>query len=501
MNDYRFIKNLGQPGNFGKAMEVEELNPADPSKPQRFAVKVIHKSRFAKRGREYRQRIFNDFRNEVNILSRMEHPNVIKFHKVYEDAQKFYIVMEKCAGGELFDRISAKGKFTEKDAAIVLRQIVSGVQYLHKNKVAHCDLKPDNFLFVTSAQDAQLKIIDFGMSKFARRRLYFNSFCGTPYYVAPEVLDHHYTMACDMWSVGVVMFVILHGYPPFYADPKRYGEWTDQKIFAKIKRGFINEERAGYGPWFPKTMPISASARDLIAKLLNPDAAQRLTAQEALDHPWLTGDKASADSLPTSVLKSLLEFNQSTRFKHGLLHMLAQRLSDDEAKELRKTFQTMDLDGDGSITVEELEVALRKLSMPDTDVASLMSTLDIDGDGKLSYEELIFTVLQRKLVAKEERIWQVFCEIDKNKDGLLEPAEIASAFGQDDAEKVKALIAELDRDSNGRIDYDEFLSMFFKELNSEDALKKMPSMDTLIAEAIDETNNNNSNSDNNANKE
>eukprot|EP01083_Nonionella_stella_P168696 570315_1 len=226
---YKLGKKLGQPGQFGYAVECVKIDTKE-----KFAIKVINKSKF--KLLTQRRAFFEQLREEISIMQKLEHANIISFFDVFEDEPNVYIVMEHCNGGELFDRISAKGSYSEKDAAKVLRQVVEGLRYLHANHIAHCDLKPDNFLFLEPSDDSDLKIIDFGMSKIMKFRKYFRRFCGTPYYVAPEVIDGNYTEACDMWSMGVVMFVMLFGYPPFYVDPNEYH--ADNKILAKVKKGF-----------------------------------------------------------------------------------------------------------------------------------------------------------------------------------------------------------------------------------------------------------------------
>ena len=163
------------------------------------------------------------------------------------------------SGGELFDRIKDQGAYSEKDASGVMRQMCEGIKYMHSNQITHCDLKPDNFLFLNETPSSPLKIIDFGMSKFVQRRKYFQVICGTPYYVAPEVISGKYSEHCDIWSLGVVMFVMLFGYPPFYADQEKYGAETDDRIFKLIQAGFQAVTKAGYGVNLTTQSPFSKS--------------------------------------------------------------------------------------------------------------------------------------------------------------------------------------------------------------------------------------------------
>jgi len=370
-----------------------------------------------------------------------------------------YIVMELCRGGELFDRIKLKGTLTEKEAAKLLRQIFQAIEYMHSKKCAHCDLKPDNFLFLTSDIDSPLKVIDFGMSKFVERRKYFDTLCGTPYYIAPEVIKGKYTIHCDLWSLGVITFIMLFGYPPFYANPNQFGAMTNEKIFSLICKGFYPITKRGYGPFFNADMPVSDSAKDFIVKLLTLDTAKRLTATEALEHPWLKGSTAPETPLVADVVQNLKKFDGGSKFKQAVCRIMVSTLEDHELAKLQSTFKALDKDGDGFITVGELASALQAASKQPADekiVAQLMSKADLNSDGALSYQELVLTAVQRKLLAKEERMFQAFCKVDKDGNGLISKEELEEALGED-REMVGAILAKLDVDGDGMVDYDEFL--------------------------------------------
>jgi len=423
-------------------------------------VKVINKSRFS--GGSDTAFHFGQLKAEIKVMESIKHTNIIRFYEVFEDTDALYLVMELASGGELFDRIQQKGHYSEKDAAGVLRQMFQGIQYLHANKIAHCDLKPDNFLFSHSGETSPIKVIDFGMSKFVERRKYFQTFCGTPFYVAPEVINGKYSEHCDMWSLGVVMFVMLFGYPPFYADQQKFGSFTDDKILSLVKKGFSPVTKDGFGAHFPKGIPATDSAKDLIARLLNLDIAKRLTADEALEHPWLTGETASDKPLLPTVIENLKSFDSSCKFKNAVLSMMSDSLSEAELAVLTETFKKIDENGDGNITFAEMKKALenKDMKLSADELSKLMKMADVNGDGVLSYEELKLTCVQRKLIAKEERIWAAFCKLDLDGDGKISTSEIHKVLGTEDA---KALIDEVDKNGDGEVDYDEFMSMWHKK--------------------------------------
>lgn len=449
---YVLGEKLGQPGQFGYALLATHRESG-----QKRAVKVISKSRFARSAEKKYH--FEQLRGEIEVMRRLNHPNIIKMYDVFETDTELYIVMELCSGGELFDRIKEYGSYSEKDASKVMRQMIEGLKYMHENKIAHCDLKPDNFLFLNEKHDSPIKIIDFGMSKFVQRRKYFSVICGTPYYVAPEVIEGRYSEHCDMWSMGVVLFVMLFGYPPFYADQNKYGNLTDQKIFQLIRKGFEAIVKDGYGAHFPKAIPISDSARDLIKKLLVLDTAKRLTAEEALEHPWLTGETASNTPIITTVIKNMQSFSSSCKFKQALLQYMANTISDEEMQTFKKIFSSLDENGDGVITINEFKKAMSKggHSMSGDELEKLLKLVDVDGDGNLSYQELVMASVQRKISAKEERLWETFCKLDLNGDGMLTAEEIEKVLG---AKEARAIIAEVDSNGDGVINYDEFITMW-----------------------------------------
>lgn len=451
---YDVGRQIGQPGQFGCAHVIINKETG-----QKLAVKKISKAKFQRdRNFHYRQ-----LRDEIKIMEEMEpHPNIIQIHEKFEDKNNLWLVLDYCGGGELFDRIKNQptASYAEKDAAGVLKQMLEGIAYLHQNKIAHCDLKPDNFLFETPAKDAALKIIDFGMSKLVDRpsteRKYLTSFRGTPYYVAPEVLQGKYLEHCDIWSFGVVMFVTLFGFPPFHGN-------SDAAIFDQIKKGFQPVVAPGYGAFFPKDIPVSDCARDLISKCLNSNATQRVTAKEALDHAWFK-DGASAEPLVITVLSNLKHFTADTQFKREVLSVMTDMMTPEELLDIKATFKAMDKDGNGTISVDEFRHAFQKLkkNVDDESIEEMMKLADVDGDGNLSYSELVLTAVQRKILSKEERLWEAFCKFDRDGDGTITSHEIANVVGTT-VEKAVEMIADVDKNKDGVVDYDEFVQMMIKK--------------------------------------
>jgi len=461
---YKFGRRIGQPGQFGFACLAEKRLSANETK--KCAVKIIRKFRFVKgRIRKYTSTHFSALRNEIEIMAKAKHKHVIQYMDSFEDRENLYIAMEACSGGELFDRIQevqAKRGFTEKEAAGLLRQIFEGLNYLHSElKIAHCDLKPDNFLFVERKEDSDIRIIDFGMAKYVSNTEFFEGLCGTPYYIAPEVWQSKYSNACDIWSMGVITFVMLYGYPPFHGQTRGGGE-SDERIKRAIERGFQPVVKSGYGAWFPKAIKRTTGARDFIAKLLVKDPAKRLTAEEALHHPWLSGKEASAEKFDPLVVKSIKDFASANKFKNLILENLVHTLDDTEVKKLREQFKKMDSDGNGEVEIKELEKVFEGIDSEK--VKEIMSGLDTDGDGKLSIEEFSMAFLNRKISSQQERMWQVFQSIDLNGDGMLDKEEVSKALcGKLSQKELTTLLDDIDADGNGKISYDEFLEAWHKK--------------------------------------
>ncbi|KAM9212048.1 calcium/calmodulin-dependent protein kinase type 1G isoform 2-T2 [Dugong dugon] len=216
--------------------------------------------------------------NEIAVLKKIKHENIVTLEDIYESTTHYYLVMQLVSGGELFDRILERGVYTEKDASLVIQQVLSAVKYLHENGIVHRDLKPENLLYLTPEENSKIMITDFGLSKMEQSGV-MSTACGTPGYVAPEVLAQKpYSKAVDCWSIGVITYILLCGYPPFYEE-------TESKLFEKIKEGYYEFES-------PFWDDISESAKDFICHLLEKDPSERYTCEKALRHPWIDGNTA-----------------------------------------------------------------------------------------------------------------------------------------------------------------------------------------------------------------
>ncbi|KAM7272730.1 hypothetical protein ACFE04_027393 [Oxalis oulophora] len=394
-----------------------------------------------------------DVRREVQIMSSLpDHPNFVKLKATYEDSENVHLVMELCEGGELFDRIVARGHYSERAAANLARTIVEVVRMCHENGVMHRDLKPENFLFANKKENSPLKAIDFGLSVFFSPGERFSEIVGSPYYMAPEVLKRNYGPEVDIWSAGVILYILLCGVPPFWAE-------TEQGVALAILRGVIDFNRE---PW-PQ---VSDSAKNLVRRMLEQDPKKRLTAVQVLEHPWLqNAKKASNVPLGDIVRTRLKQFSMMNRFKKKALRVIAEHLSAQEVEVIREMFTLMDTNNDGKVTYEELKTGLWKVGsqLAEPEIKMLMEVADVDGNGVLDYGEFVAVTIHLQKVENDEHFRRAFMYFDKDGSGYIELSELRDALtdesGEIDSNVINDIMHEVDTDKDGRISYEEFVTM------------------------------------------
>ncbi|XP_060196602.1 calcium-dependent protein kinase 26-like [Lycium barbarum] len=406
-----------------------------------------------------------DVRREIQIMHHLSgHPNVISIKGAYEDAVAVHVVMELCTGGELFDRIVKRGHYSERQAAELARTIVGVVEACHSLGVMHRDLKPENFLFVNEEEDSPLKTIDFGLSIFFKPGQIFDDVVGSPYYVAPEVLRKRYGPEADIWSAGVIIYILLSGVPPFWGE-------SEQEIFDEVLHGDIDFE---LDPW-PK---ISQGAKDLVRRMLVRDPKKRLTAYEVLCHPWVQIDGVAPDKpLDSAIFTRLTQFSAMNKLKKMAIRVIAERLSEEEIAGLKEMFKMIDTDNSGQITFNELKIGLKKFgaNLNESEIHDLMKAADIDNSGTIDYGEFVAAMLHANKIEKEDYLFAAFSYFDKDGSGYITSDELQKAceeFGIEDVH-LEEMIQEADQDNDGRIDYNEFVAMMHKG-NADLGKKRLP---------------------------
>ncbi|KAL3622301.1 Cyclin-dependent kinase 4 [Castilleja foliolosa] len=335
---YELGKEVGK-GHFGHTCSAKGRKGELKDMP--LAVKIISKAKMTT------AISIEDVRREVKILKSLSgHKHLVRFYDACEDANNVYIIMELCEGGELLDKILAKGgKYTEEEAKLIIVQILSVVSFCHLQGVVHRDLKPENFLFSSRSEDADMKLIDFGLSDFTRTDERLNDIVGSAYYVAPEVLHRSYSVEADIWSIGVITYILLCGSRPFWAR-------TESGIFRAVLRADPNFEDL---PW----PSISPHAKDFVRRLLNKDYRKRMTAAQALTHPWL---RSESHPIPLDILvyKLAKSYLHASPFKRAALKALSKALTEDELIYLRAQFMLLEPSEDGLVSLENYKKALAR---------------------------------------------------------------------------------------------------------------------------------------------
>ncbi|KAL7265557.1 hypothetical protein ACSBR1_003353 [Camellia fascicularis] len=395
----------------------------------------------------------DDVRREVAIMKHLpKNSSIVSLKEACEDDNAVHLVMELCEGGELFDRIVARGHYTERAAAAVTRTIVEVVQLCHKHGVIHRDLKPENFLFANKKENSPLKAIDFGLSIFFKPGEKFSEIVGSPYYMAPEVLKRNYGPEIDIWSAGVILYILLCGVPPFWAE-------SEQGVAQAILRGIIDFKRE---PW-PN---ISESAKSLVRQMLEPDPKVRLTAKQVLEHPWILNAKKAPNVPLGDVVKSRLkQFSMMNRFKRKALRVIADFFSVEEVEDIKEMFRKIDTDNDGIVSIEELKGGLQKFGshLAESEVQMLVEAVDTNGKGTLDCGEFVAVSLHLQRMANDDHLHKAFAYFDKDGNGYIEPGELQDALMEDGADDCTAvandIFQEVDTDKDGKISYDEFAAM------------------------------------------
>jgi calcium-dependent protein kinase len=395
-----------------------------------------------------------ELENEVEIFLGMDHPHVARLNDVYESSDSLQLVMECMTGGELFKRVVAKKKFSEKDAADAAWQMLLALSYIHSHGIVHRDIKLENYLY-DKEDSNHLKLIDFGFSKVWAPNTKLHLSCGTLAYVAPEVLEQNYTSSCDLWSYGVTVFILLFGYMPFSG--------SEQRQITNIKGGKYTKKQE---PW----SKVSQPAQDFIEKLLVVDTKKRLTADAALKHAWIVqrDQMESGQHVDQGIADALVSFGQASHFRRACMEMMAWSLTNDERAQVRDAFLALDKDRSGAISLQEFKQVLeQQFHITDEKAIQAFAALDVNHHDEIHYTDFLAAMVSSRIKLHDDLLKATFHRFDDDNCGFITAEDLRKVLGEAfEGEDIEHLMQEAHA-VGGKLSLEAFMA-FLKQPDAEE---------------------------------
>ena len=392
---YEYISMLGT-GTFGKVRLYRDKNYKDLL----FAIKTLKKEGIP-------QYQFNLLKSEVNILSNLDHPNIVKYFGTFEDEFFIHIVMEYLKGHDLDKIISLKNYtgFDEKNMCQIIQQLLKALAFIHSKNIIHRDIKPENVLFSNKRNYSSLKLIDFGLATFSQQD---NKSVGTPFYMAPETIDGHSTFESDLWSVGVIVYQMITGILPFQISDK-----DNQALYHKIKNDDYNRD-------ILDEIECSDEVKDFIYKSLQKEVKMRLTIQDALNHPWV--QKFCIKNIDTTFLnhetiRLFLDFSRKSQLQKEIYYFIAKASNETDIDKFTSFFNQLDSQNMGSLTIEDIKEGFEKndIKIENRVLQQIFNGLNFHMAGKINYSEFLSAMVSAKNFPKEEKLISVFNLLIENE--------------------------------------------------------------------------------------
>ena len=432
-----------------------------------LAVNIMTKQNIAmKKIKKVKENEIDDMeiKNEIDILKKLDHPNIVKIIEFYSTPKAYYIITDFCSCGELYNQI--KHQYTENQLAVLFYQVFSGLYYLHSKNIVHRDLKLENILISeieknknTNEKYFWVKIIDFGTAKIFEKNKNEKALVGSSYYIAPEVLHKNYNEKCDTWSIGVILYMLIVGRAPFDGQ-------NDEEILENIEKGEFNSRHK-------KLINSSIEVQDLVKKLLEVKVSKRLSSAEALKHPWFK--KFNGKSLYSNIekdkiiiyLNRLREFKINSKFQQMVLAFIVHNIpNNEESKDILKIFRMFNMNDDGKLSKKELFNGLIKYFDEKNikkEIDDIFLLLDGANRGFIEYEEFLRATLDQKILLSDENLVYAFNFFDKENTGKISVEKIKKIFVDDKVSEdvFRNIFNEIDSNKDGEIDFQEFKDMMF----------------------------------------
>ena len=453
-DNYKIINKLGK-GSFGSVYKVKHKITGEIR-----AMKIIKNTSIS----DNDGMVNKKFLKEIQVLRDLEHPNIIKIFEYYIDNKYHYIISELLTGGELYEAILKFQKFNEKKAAYIMKQILSALNYLHSKGIVHRDIKPENILVQKTNKknkndmdEINIKLIDFGASNFFKENEILTLKVGSPYYIAPEVLNKCYNEKCDIWSAGVVLYVMLTGNFPFIGK-------TSQKLFENIKTGKYKQTGKEWEA-------ISKEAKELIGQMLELNTNKRISASECLKSPFLSiinnKDNDNMPDILPSVISNIYKLNAREKIQQATIAIIVHNIQqNDQVDKLKIIFELLDVNKDGQLTYMEIKDAFKKIFpddyMTEEKMKVIFEKMDENKNGVISYEEFLRVTLDEKVILEKNNLKLAFDKFDLNKDGKLSKEELLKILDNGASDYVDDLLNLIDKNKDGFISFDEFCHLMNK---------------------------------------
>lgn len=403
----------------------------------KYAMKILSKKNMTNAD-------LDDVRAEITIMSILDHPNIIRLHECFETTETIYLILELCTGGDLYDGLQKqKGTFTEDQACKIIHKLLSAICYCHQHSVVHRDVKLENILFLNDEKN-DIKLIDFGLSRHFKPDEIMNESVGTPYYIAPEVLNHSYNCKCDVWSVGVITYMLLSGKPVFFG-------LTNREIYRNILKGKYEFNSIDFGH-------VSSEAKDFISACLTMDAESRPSALVGKQHAWfrMHMQQPCPGSLNQTTVDCMKRFQSQCKLTRLCMQVVALTLDSQQIKGLLVEFQKADEEETGEVSLEALRKVLEDYHLLEEELISLFSVIDFDDTGTVKYHEFVAAALNANEI-EECYLRMAFEKLSKHED-FFTASNIKEVLGADvETHNVSDMMREMCYSpTSKRISYEEF---------------------------------------------